>query len=396
VNHISVARGCGLWRATSRVGTRYFAIARNIAGSVVAVSTLAAQSPAAPHIATPTDDLPAQLSEAALHPIMLLGAQLLDDPIIGRPLQMAVNSDILWIGDGSGSPFLHVVDVSSGKLVRSFGRHGAGPGDFQYIMMFSLRPGDAGGVWVDDGNLRRLTRVTEGARQSDIRVIVPQSVPVQGAARLPSFLRIFWVSRDRLALIGATDTDRIMFADTTGHIVSVRSAPLLGTAQLSDEVRMDLSQGVAPCARPTGDRFAIAYYGATRIDLFDATGSLIGRFRVPIDVSPNGDVGRDTKGNWHAPKPRWYYRDCAATRNRLYALFSGRLRSVDPGAPRNWDAQFVHVFDWSGRFLGVLQLDQFAESIAVEGDSVLYAGGDAIEGVVRYRIPPSLRTKSGD
>ncbi len=183
------------------------------------------------------------------------------------------------------------------------------------------------------------------------------------------------------------DTNRVMFADSLGRVYKSVAAGILGASAIPAALREDVSSGVILCANPTGTGFAFAYDGASRVDVFNARGGLVRHAATPFADVDEGDFARDARGAWHNPSPRYYYRSCAATNERLYELFAGRLQSAGPPGTRMWDAGFVHVFDWSGRLVGVLALDKLAETIAVAGDSMLYAAGEAIDGIVEYRLP---------
>ncbi len=342
-----------------------------------------------PHYPTPTEKLPATLPEAAFHPVALTGALLTADPAIGHANRLAVQGRLLWVGDQSGDPYLHVIDRPTGVVRMSFARTGEGPGDFHDVTQFSRRPGDTAGIWVYDLDLRRMTRIAASHDPgATTRVIGGPGVVRINGTKVLAAIRMLWLSRTRLLYIGFTDSNRIMLADTTGAVVAVTSGPLVGSADVTKEVREAESTGVLVCARPSGDRFAIAYTSASRIDLFSGSGVRLASAKVPLPADSEGDFYRDSHGAWHNPAPRYYYDGCAATPTRLYALFAGRLASAGPAGTKMWDAEFVHVFDWAGKLLAVLQLDRLAEAIAVAGDSVLYAGGEAMDGIYQYRLPP--------
>ncbi|MGH7583810.1 MAG: BF3164 family lipoprotein, partial [Gemmatimonadales bacterium] len=249
------------------------------------------------------------------------------------------------------------------------------------------RPGDPTGIWVYDGNLRRLTRVVPGPAAGTPAII-------SGLARIPGggtvALRMLWLTHDRILFIGFSDTNRIMFADSLGHVTDEHPGPLLGASVVPKDIREDGSTGTIVCPKPSGDRFAIAYVDAARIDMFDDKGLRLPGAKVLFPSDSERAYFEDSEGQSHNPNPRGYYTACFATTDRIYALFSGRLATEGPPGSHKWDAQYVHVFDWSGKLVSVLKLDRLANAIAVSGDSVLYAGGAVTTGIYRYRLPPSI------
>ncbi len=348
-----------------------------------------------PDYPTATGKLPATFLHEEFHPLVLTGEEFTLDPTIGVAAKLFLSGTALWVGDKSGSPFLHVVDAATGVIRRSFGRRGAGPGDFASVVQISSRPGDTSGAWIYDGNLSRLTRMPARVTPGTLPRII-NGLGMDRAAGLPRALRMLWLTHERMLLIGFTESNRIMLADSLGHVTRIVPAPILGAPQVTKEVREGSSSGVWVCPKPSGDRFAIAYPAASRVDLFDGNGKSLGRAAVPIPNTDEGDFAQDAAGGWHNPSPRYYYAGCAATQDRLYALFAGRLSITrfnqharsGPEGTYTWDAQFVHVFDWTGKLLRVLKLDQLAQTIAVAGDTLLYAGGEAMDGIYRYRLPP--------
>ncbi|MCB9518450.1 MAG: hypothetical protein H6691_05965 [Gemmatimonadales bacterium] len=97
-------------------------------------------------------------------------------------------------------------------------------------------------------------------------------------------------------------------------------------------------------------------------------------------------VGDD--GSLHASRPRFWYRDCTATAEHLFALFSGRR--WDDAARRQLLAapRFVHVFTWDGRLVRVLHLDQQVAQIGVSADGrTLYAVPMGEAAIIRYAVP---------
>lgn len=333
---------------------------------------------------TPDPDLSDDdtLSHSAFQPIQVAGQRILSGPVIGRPSHLLVDAGTLWVTDGSGDPFVQVIDLTSKRVVLSYGPKGEGPGDFASIQNLSARPGAVGPPWAFDGRLDRLTRLA-GLSGVDKRVY-----SIQPPETLRP-LRLIWLTYDTLLALGDLDTNRIILADSTGRRLRMVKSALLGGDSIPIQTRSSPSSGIIVCVAPERRRFAVLFIGAGRIDLHAYSGSLLTRAKVPF--ASNESFDRDSAGSWHARLPhRRYYADCAATSGHLYALFSGHRTDSRPGGGVIIDAAYVHVFDWSGGLQGVIQLDHNVSAVAVEGDSVLYGAGADSGDIFRYALPRTL------
>ncbi|MES2306141.1 MAG: BF3164 family lipoprotein [Gemmatimonadota bacterium] len=318
-----------------------------------------------------------RFSDASLHPVVLTGAPLLESDKIGRPGQMRLIGDLLWVSDRSGDPYIHVVATKRGSLLRSYGASGEGPGDFVSISMMSVRPGDLHGPWVFDGSVRRMTRLYADTVDSKPRII---------AARFDGLSWIgIWLGANRLVSVGDLDTNRYTLFDTTGARIATVAGALPGADSVDIEARRNVGTGVLLCASPEAGRFATLYVGAGRIDILDTTATLVGHAAVPFPS--DGEFRRSADGRWHSGDIWRHYADCAATPKYLYALFAGHRTDGSPGGGIPVLALHVHVFDWSGKLIEVLRLDRDASTLAVAGDSILYTGSEG-KGLYRYRLPP--------
>jgi hypothetical protein len=81
------------------------------------------------------------------------------------------------------------------------------------------------------------------------------------------------------------------------------------------------------------------------------------------------------------------YVDLASTDRHVYALFSGNV--MGEAGQQTFFGRQVHVFDWSGRMVARLELDEPALTMALAPDeSRLYAvRHEPQPSVVRYDLP---------
>lgn len=322
------------------------------------------------------------ISHRALHPTMLVGELVAADPVIGDPRHMVVNGGLLWLADHAGDPYLHVIDLTSGKLLISRGRHGEGPGDFGQMPELSVRPGDLTGVWAYDYLLRRMTH-------EDTGLVEKYTVLPTSDGQVARIWSDAWIDRTHLVGVGDLDTNRLIYSDTAGHLVRLVRSTLLGPDSASREARRNASSAYVFCVAPGAHRMAMLFMYGGRIDIHSDDGKVIARAKTPFPSE--GTWLRDKRGALHVDLNWYYYQDCATTNRYLYALFDGH-RADGPHGGKTRAARYVHVFDWDGNLVRVLGLDHEMSTIAVAGDSVLFAAGQSTEGVYRFRLPAQSRT----
>lgn len=321
---------------------------------------------------------PAELGAGVPRSTTLRGQPLANNIAFGRPFFLAAAAGRLWVTDISGEPWLHLVRIADGYLERSGGGRGEGPGYFTSVTDLSRRPGDTLGIWAFDGQLGRLTYLTH-----ERRTLPPQTITAQAPERLPIALR--WLTQIHLIGVRPTDTSAsLVVYDSLGRSVRSSHFEILGDSTIPYRKRRNPSGGVRICVKPGGAEFAVLFVAGARIDRYRADLTRLPGFEVPF--ASNGDFERDAQGRWQAYLPRSHYRDCAATAQHLYALYSGRLEAKYPeGVGR--EGIYVQVFDWDGKLKRVLRLSRGASAFAVVGDSVMYASTLATDTIYRYQIP---------
>jgi hypothetical protein len=311
-------------------------------------------------------------------PVPLSGAAVVSNLVIGAPNYMATQGRTLWVTDRIGDPFVHVIDLTRDHLVVSYGRTGEGPGDLHALANLALRPDDTSAVWGFDPSLHRLNRFGNHVGPEKPIIVAPPSGGFVG--------RMIWLTHDRLLALGDEDTNRYVIGDSLGHRQARIAGTLLGPDSVSYEIRRDASGGVSVCATSKLQRFAVLFIHGGRIDVLDFDATVVARAKVPFPS--NGDFRRDSAGRWHTRTGLRHYEACSATPSRLYALYSG-LREDRQGGARTVEAQYVHVFDWSGSLTSVIRLDRPMSAMTTSGDTILYAAASDGSGVYRYRLPGS-------
>ena len=315
----------------------------------------------------------------------LTSQEVATSPFFGSLTAVAVVDDRILLVDGSGEPFLHVVDPATGTVLRSMGRHGQGPGEFGVApMVVGQWTGARGRVALFDPMIGRLTEVSIGEAAASAGESQPRSLP-----ELP-------VLQVRLNDGGGYATTRWDAAKglqvTQYDSLGTRTASLDSLA--IDDGRLPLRElsgaySHTLCVRPEFRDVALVYRYAARIDLVLADRPQAVRAALPFTflphLTPNPLTSQLAFKSGEAGTRRAYL-GCVGSVTRLYALFDGgfnHLRDQNT-VPTN---SIVHLFDWNGKMLGAIQLDHPARAIAIDtAGRVLYSvTGNASE------LGPSLR-----
>jgi len=303
---------------------------------------------------------------------------------MGRPGHPVLVGQSLWIQDDAADPFLHLLSAVDGRLTRSLGRPGKGPGDFGGITDLSARPGDTQAIWAYDFYLRRLTRFPSAESTGQPL----QVITLSHVARTP--MRASWLTRDRVLGYAARDSGVFTLYDDTGSVVSRVPWPLPGPDSIPYEGRLVVGVGSEVCARRDGAGFFVAYAFLGRIDAFDEHALFQRRVDVPFASEPLFRAvpgGRIIDGS-----TRLWYNSCATSQEFLYAGFDGRAYPLPPAPPtfEKWCSPFIHVFDLRGRLVRVLLLDRPVRGITVDSANTwLYGACVDNATIYRFRLPPS-------
>jgi len=289
----------------------------------------------------------------------LTARSLYDGDRLAMPVQIATFGDRIAVGDGYAEHPVHVLD-SEGRYLAGIGREGEGPGEFKWPRQ--LEPtADGRGFWVFDMELARLTLV-DPDRWDETPSSARTVLPLRGPAFVTSVSRS--ADGDFLAT-GFFGEGRLGHYAGDGHYAGA-SGPLPRSAiDAPPEVLQHAYRGTLK-ADPTGSRLVLANRHAGFLEVYSAAGELERRIQGPSEFDPAFDVTAGEAGPSLATGAdlRFGYVDVATTRNRIYALFSGRTRAGHPDDATY--ARYVHVFDWRGRLISVLHLDADVAAIAVD------------------------------
>jgi hypothetical protein len=317
---------------------------------------------------------PAELDESALSPVEVHG-QVLAEEGLAQPTALALWADTLGVLDNASDSVVHLYRAADGGRIRTFGRHGAGPGE--YRVAWSFVPSPSGAPWIYDVGLGRVTPVSAPA-PGTMLTFKEGGKPTSAA----------WVGDSALVASGFFTEGRLAYFDTAGHVRrGVGEVP--GTATAAPVIVRQEAFISTLLRRPRQGDIALATRHADRIELYREDGTLLRHVKGPFSFEPVFTVARGRRGPAMASDEsmRFGYIGGAASRAAIYALFSGRTREGFHG-----DAVFgryVHVYDWNGELQKVLRLDADVIAVAVDpADRVLYAlRHDPTPAVLAYAIP---------
>lgn len=326
---------------------------------------------------------PAELSHHDLPVRDLRGSLVTDDDLLGFPAAIAAVDSYLLVADAHTDPAVHLISLD-GEYLGGYGRDGEAPGEFRTPWSLVTAPDRAGAAWVYDIALRRLTLI-EPARLGHVSADDPATVTLYSDAVITDPA---WLATNELLALGHFSRGRFGRFDTEGR--------MLGTAGALPETEREVPPTVLQHAwqgrmarRPDGALLAVGYRHAGRLEIFSFDGELVRRAAVPFEFLPRFWVEEypDGPGLGTGDDLRFGYVHVAATRDRIYGLFSGRLRGPSKGLGPY--GQHVHVFDWEGRLQDVWRLDSDALAIAVSVEAkALYAvRHEPAPAVVRYELP---------
>lgn len=299
-------------------------------------------------------------SDGGAEPVV--GTVLAGGDMFGMPTRLAVAGGELLVLDRYRTEPIVALDRRTGRLLRSFGREGDGPGEFRSPVSFVA---DGPDVAVLDVGLNRVTWLESRADAFTLRGTT--NLVLESAAT-----DLVLVPGGDFLVSGFLANGRLARVDQGGSLVRYEGRPI-GTDGLPPARRLEALQGTLR-ATPEGDRVVRTHRFASRLEIVDPRTSATTVAWGPERFGPQS-------GN---EETRFGYLDAAPFTDGFYALYSGRTREADPGRA-NYGA-VVHEFGWDGRLRAEHRLD--ADVIAIawsEEDGLLYAARhDPVPQIVVY------------
>lgn len=296
---------------------------------------------------------------------LLLSTLYGDSVRLGLVEAMLEVGDTLIIVDGRTDPHLLAYDLRSGALLATHARHGRGPGEVTAPVGVQRDERDAQLVWVYDFEQRRLVGIDISARAAP-----PQVRAIGGAGTLLNPM-----IRDGAVISNGLFTDfSLVFLDSAG-VPSGRSdlrVPFAPPEVTNNTALRLLNVSIMAFAPTTRSRVVLAYQFKPELDILDLESGEHFSVQGPISTTTSFRIDPESRRFFWNEDNQMAYSSVAADDSTIYALLSG-VR-IDEVAVDSLAARRVHVFDWSGQFLGELILDRESRKISVSADGQqLYA-----------------------
>ena len=339
---------------------------------------------------------PAELDHAGLNVVAVAGEVLFDSDVLAMPGDIAIVGELLVVVDVVADSAIHLLNRVTGESIRSFGRRGAGPGEFQAAWSVDPVPGSASECWIYDVGLGRLTYVDLNDEFFDAGALGKRIINLGGNAQSLGPVRT--VDGNTSLSLGMYTGGRLGVYDAQGALLATVASLPPGAADIPPNVRQHAYQATL-IPHPDRRLFAAVTRHASLIEIFGEDGSRLATGEGPLHVEPTYRVRQGAEGKAlmaTGQDLRFGYVDGSASRDYVFALFSGRTREGAMG--RHYMGRFVHVFDWAGNFVKAIELDADVVTIAVDEDSnVLYGvRHDPHPAIVRYSLAGVLDRGSRD
>ncbi len=298
------------------------------------------------------------------------------------PYTMAAIGSRLVVIDIAADKALHVIDRTTGKHIRSFGNRGGGPGEFQDPWSIDPVAGSSNELWIFDAGLRRMNYVDLRDEFFTEERLGERNINLISNGTLFGLVR---TNDNGFVGTGFFTDGRLGVFDQSGKLVDQRGPIPQARGELPPLFRQYMYQSTA-VAHPSHDRIALASRFATTLEIFGSDGSLIALADSPFEIVPDPE-STNADGVFvqkeHTPLG---YTGVAASRDYIFALFSGR--TIAEAMDRDMFGTQVHVFDWDGTLHAIVELEIVAASIAVDKDaSRLYAvEHDPVPVIVEYDL----------
>lgn len=341
-----------------------------------------------------------ELDHGPLRPRLVRGTVLNASDSLQYPTELAVVGEYLVALNEYRTPVGYLLRRSDGALVRTFGRDGQGPGEFMSAWSVDPVPG-ADEFWLYDPALRRTTRISVGQvlRGAPAREYPSVQLTSDGVGT-----DLTWLGDSLMVAPGFFKRGRLGYFDAGGSLLREAGEVPQGSEGTPAHVRQHGYQSTLE-PNPSRTLLALGTRHADQIEIYRPDGTRVALGRGPFRFDPRYEVG--TRGGQPAlavgDELRFGYVDLAATEDHVFALFSGR-RQGDYRGTANL-GEYVHVFDWSGRFLAELRLDAPVIHIAVDpGTMTLYASRpDPSPAILKYplgegpltSLPPGPTARTG-
>lgn len=303
-----------------------------------------------------------------LHPIELAPRPFVASGL-SNPSAIAVVGPYVVVADQTKSDsMVKVYSASDGSLVFATGRAGEGPGEYRSIWGLQAVPWSTEAnpmVSVFDVRLRRMTEVDLSPAGQQLEPAERPNVTLRAEATPTQAL---WENDSTILALGFLPRGRLGVFNRTGEQLGVVGPLPVDNPAIPAPVLQHAYQSFLG-RKPDGTLLVVANRHAGRLEILRPDGERTAVVRGPYYFEPRFTVDQASDS---ARTPifasgddlRFGYQSVVTTEKEIFALFSGRVRK-DFGGEAIY-GEFVHVFDWSGRFLHAYDLGQAVFQIDID------------------------------
>lgn len=303
-------------------------------------------------------------------------AEHLAETVLDAGEELAMPGDLALVGehlvllDRQADSAVRVYRAATGEHLRSFGRKGGGPGEFEAAWSIDPVAGSPGAFWIHDLQLQRMTRVDL------LRDVGPDGgygrmVTLRGSGPATSPA---WIGDSLVVSPGYfAEPGRLAHFGAEGRMLRVVGEPPPGDRGVPVAVRQHAYQSKA-VPNPARSLLAVATRHADRLEIHRPDGTVAARAERTPGFEPvyQTAVRGGAAGMASGEELRFGYIDLATSERYVYALYSGLRRADAPG--RASFGRTIRVFDWGARLVRVIELGDPYLAIAVDAaDQRLYA-----------------------
>jgi len=257
------------------------------------------------------------------------------------PEMKIINNNYLVLLTNKNDSIIQIIDIDNGKLLKSFGRKGQGPGEFTGAFGILHTIYEPNRFWIYDATLRRLS-LYNIKNVMKHNIINPDTViSVSSDAGNP--FKFCCLNSDTLVAIGSL-ISRLCFYNSKGDTIKTNGyIPGKKEKNISNFVHLQAYQG-ALNTNFHAKKIVICNFAGDIIEIYDYEGDILKTIHGPDffipEYTPTQHYARITS-------LRCGYRALCSSSNYIYCIYSGEV-SEDI---TDWIVSFgknIFIFDWEG------------------------------------------------
>jgi hypothetical protein len=277
-----------------------------------------------------------------------------------NPEKLKKESSNLFIYDSKSNKVIKVFDTNDTYL-GSAGIKGKGPGEI--LSPFGSLDFHNNKVWIFDGTLNKYMGFEQDSITSNDYKPTENELFFDSKVR---FYELGWLDSETIVGLGVSEVNnRLSFYNiNTKQTTNKGTLPPLPKKDIPVSIHKQSLMATLK-VKPDKSKIALANLYCDLIEIYNQDGSDVIKVKTNLDFLPKYELANN---GYHVVMgqggdTKFGYIDMCVSDTKIYALFSGKTRDVSPFA----FGKTIHVFDWKGTLLNVLELEK--NSIAIEIDT---------------------------